>query len=60
MAAETLTRIIDKHGAHKVCFGTDFPLASMTADSEYVLSLPLSDGDKERILGGNAREFIGL
>jgi predicted TIM-barrel fold metal-dependent hydrolase len=32
----------------------------MTADSEYVLSLPLSDGDKERILGGNAREFIGL
>ena len=60
VAAETLTRIIDKHGSHKVCFGTDFPLASMTKDSEYVLGLPMSDGHKERILGENAREFIGL
>lgn len=25
VAAETLTTIINKHGAHKVCFGTDFP-----------------------------------
>jgi len=43
-----------------VCFGTDFPLASQAADTEYILSLPISDGDKERILGENARELIGL
>ncbi len=60
IASETLTAIINKHGAHKVCFGTDFPLASQAADTEYILSLPISDGDKERILGENARELIGL
>ena len=60
IAAETLTNIINKHGANKVCFGTDFPLASQTADAEYIQDLALSDPDKERILGENARELIGL
>ena len=60
VAAETLTTIINKHGAHKVCFGTDFPLASQTTDSEYILGLSLSDSQKEGILGENARELIGL
>ena len=60
IAAETLTTIINKHGAHKVCFGTDFPLASQTTDSEYLLGLSLSDSQKEGILGENARELIGL
>jgi predicted TIM-barrel fold metal-dependent hydrolase len=60
VAAKTLTTIINKHGAHKVCFGTDFPLASQTTDSEYILELPLSDSQKEGILGENARQLIGL
>ena len=60
VAAETLTTIINKHGTHKVCFGTDFPLASQKTDSEYVLGLSLSDSQKEGILGENARELIGL
>ena len=57
---QTLTRIIDKHGAHKVCFGTDFPLASQIAEAEYIQSLSLPDSAKEGILGENARQFIGL
>ena len=60
VASETLTTIINKHGSHKVCFGTDFPLASQVADAEYLLGLPLSDSDKEGILGENARALIGL
>ena len=60
VGAETLTTIINKHGAHKVCFGTDFPLASQAADSEFIEGLAISDEDKERILGENARELIGL
>ena len=55
VAAETLTAIINKHGAHKVCFGTDFPLASQKTDSEYLLGLSLSDSQKEGILGENAQ-----
>jgi predicted TIM-barrel fold metal-dependent hydrolase len=57
---ETLNAIISKHGAHRVCFGTDFPLASQVDDSEFIQGLSVSDGDKERILGETARELIGL
>lgn len=60
VAADTLTAIIRKHGSHKVCFGTDFPLASQAGDADYILGLPLSDGDKEGILGENARLLLGL
>ena len=60
VASGTLTAIIGKHGSHKVCFGTDFPLASQTTDAEYILGLPLSDSVKEGILGENARALIGL
>lgn len=60
VAPKTLATIINKHGPDKVCFGTDYPLASQAKDSDYVLELPLSDPHKERILGETAREFIGL
>ena len=57
---ETLSAIINKHGAHRVCFGTDFPLASQSVDAEYIQSLQLTSGEVAGILGENAREFIGL
>ncbi len=60
VSGETLATIINKHGSHRVCFGTDYPLASQTADAEYIQSLGVSDGDVEGILGENARKFIGL
>ncbi len=60
VGADTLTTIINKHGVDKVCFGTDFPLASQEADAEFIDGLDISDRDKERILGENARELIGL
>ena len=58
--APTLNAIIRKHGAHKVCFGTDYPLVDMGAESEYLASLPLTSDQVEGILGENARRFIGL
>ena len=60
VAGETLAAIINKHGSHRVCFGTDYPLASQSADSEYICSLGITDGAVEGILGENARKFIGL
>ena len=56
----TLTAIINKHGPGKVCFGTDFPLADMAQESQFIESLPVPDADKERILGENFRELVGL
>ena len=60
LTAETITAILAKHGAHKVCFGTDYPLVDMGAESDYLASLPLSSDQVEGILGENARQFIGL
>ena len=60
VASETLSAIINKHGSHRVCFGTDYPLASQSVDAEYIQSLGVSDGEVEAILGENARKFIGL
>ncbi|MAF37522.1 MAG: hypothetical protein CL696_01340 [Chloroflexi bacterium] len=56
----TLAAIINKHGADKVCFGTDFPLADMAKDSQFIENLPIPDSGKERILGENFRELVGL
>ena len=60
IAQETLLRIINKHGAHKVCFGTDYPLASQEHDGSYLRGLPVPERDMDGILGDNARELIGL
>jgi len=55
-----MLEIVNKHGSDKVCFGTDFPLADMAEDAKFIEDLPLPGADKERILGENARTFIGL
>ena len=60
LTADTVHAIIDKHGAHKVCFGTDYPLADMASESDFLASLPLTSPQVEGILGENARRFIGL
>ncbi|MBI3329166.1 MAG: amidohydrolase family protein [Nitrospinae bacterium] len=60
VGTEVLSRIIRKHGADKVVFGTDFCLVSQKEDAAVIERLPISTGEKERILGENAREFIGL
>jgi predicted TIM-barrel fold metal-dependent hydrolase len=60
LTAETITAIIGKHGSHKVCFGTDYPLVDMGTESDYLASLPLTSAQVEGILGENARKFIGL
>lgn len=60
LTADTITAIISKQGAHKVCFGTDYPLVDMGNESAYLASLPLTSAQLEGVLGENARRFIGL
>ena len=60
VGAGTLTAIINKHGTDKVCFGTDYPLADMAQDSQFIESLHVPDAAKERMLGENFRELVGL
>jgi uncharacterized protein len=47
-------------GASKILFGSEFPLSHPALEMQKVFLLPVSDGERERILGGNIRELLRL
>ena len=55
-----LTRIIRKHGAERILFGTDFPWCSQKAHVEWIDSLPLTANEKAAIFYKNAAELLKL
>ena len=60
MDNKTASRFVNKHGAGKVLFGTDWPWYSPVETIEMVNSLDLSDGEKDMIFSGNAKRLLGL
>lgn len=54
---EQLVRIIKKHGAEKILFGTDCPWSGQRESIERIESLPLSEQEKKLIFSENA---VGL
>jgi predicted TIM-barrel fold metal-dependent hydrolase len=57
---DTIVRIINKHGAEKILFGSDCPTADPITEIQFIDSLKLDSGQKESILGGNAYNLLGL
>ncbi len=55
-----LVKIIRRHGADKILFGTDCPWSSQKAYLEHFCSLPLTEEEKEAILWKNAAKLLGL
>ncbi len=53
-------RFLKTIGTDRCMFGTDAPGADVRAYIRVILGLDLTDGEKEQILGKNAREFVGL
>jgi len=51
---------VKKAGAGKIIFGSEFPLSHPAAEIKKIHLLNLSDGDKEKILGGNISLLLGL
>jgi predicted TIM-barrel fold metal-dependent hydrolase len=51
---------IQRHGSHKVLFGTDFPIYDTKEQLEWVSSLPLSPEDLDLIFYKNAQRLLGL
>ena len=51
---------IQKHGSHKVLFGTDFPIYNTKEQLDWFSSLPLSPEDRELIFYKNAQRLLGL
>jgi predicted TIM-barrel fold metal-dependent hydrolase len=55
---EGMTRMIKKHGAHRVLFGSDSPWMSANDEIKTILELELPYEDKEAILYRNAAELL--
>lgn len=51
-------RYIRGYGTERVLFGSDFPMDDPVAQQKTLLSLPLTDGEKEMIACRNAEYFI--
>ena len=51
-------RIVRKHGADKVLFGSDAPWSNAKTEIERLKSMPLPKGDIDSILYGNARRIL--
>ena len=51
--------IIDAFGENNVLFGTDSPWGDQKTEIDNILSLPISDEAKEKILHKNAERIFG-
>lgn len=58
--AEQLLRIVKNHGADKILFGSDSPWSRADEEIAAIRALPISDGDKEKILCLNAKRLLGI
>jgi len=59
-APQTIRRFVQEVGSKRILFGSDIPFGTMKNELQKILSLPLSDGQREAILGGNLRRLTGL
>jgi len=55
---ESFMRIVAKHGADKILFGSDAPWSSAKTEIEILKSLNLPKEDTDAILGGNAKRIL--
>lgn len=60
MAAEQFIRIVRKHGTDRILFGTDSPWGDQSEGAQNIKELCLTDEETEAILGGNAKNLLGL
>ena len=56
----TILEFVTTIGPERVLFGSDVPFGSMHSELSKVLSLPIADSDKERILSKNIIELAHL
>ncbi len=53
---QTVCQLIREYGAHRVLFGTDYPLWSSAKELQAFSKLPLTDEEKRHILSENAKK----
>lgn len=60
MPTDLFKKIVSKHGADKILFASDFPWHKSEMEKEFIENLDISDEDKKKILGENARKLLKL
>ncbi len=60
LGTERVMRIVEAIGTDKVLFGSDSPWTSQKESSEFIKKLPLSEADRNKILGENAAALLNL
>ncbi len=58
--SERFVRIARAHGADKILFGTDSPWSRADEEIRALRALPLTEEEKNAILGANAARLLGL
>jgi len=51
---ENVVSAFRRIGCHRVAFGSDYPYGNPVRDIQRIKRLPLTDTEKEQILGGNS------
>lgn len=57
--APTATAIIRSYGADRVLYGTDYPVWTPEEELQRFMALPLTDGEREKILWSNHLTLLG-
>jgi uncharacterized protein len=57
---ERVRAIVRRHGAERVIYGSDWPMADPAAEIETIRGLGLDPGEEEAVLGGNLAGVLGL
>ena len=60
MARATAQAILDRHGPHRLLFGSDMPWHRPSWELRLLDTLDISPGDREKIRSGNARALLRL
>lgn len=60
MPEEQFLRIVRTHGVDKILFATDSPWSGQKEFLEIIRKMPLSDEEREKILGGNACKLLKI
>ena len=58
LGVDRLRALIAEHGADRVLFGSDWPMASQADEVRAVRALGLDDAETEAVLGGNAERLL--
>lgn len=58
--AEEFLKLVKAFGAEKILFGTDSPWSSQKESIDFIKNLPLTDAEKNKILGTNAEKLLKL